>query len=318
MRRLATLGLWAALALGLGACTVQRPADLEVYPSLDLATDTQGLAELGGGAGSATNLEGIWYLRAETANCVNASGAILETLNRNWYLVSLRRLDYPVRAGVEALYEATIHQCRIDMTPVILNITPFIPNKVLDAQGAQTFHFVQTASEGKALLTSTPMVEQWGVELADPLGETIPTSADDPRVVDEDGDGNPGITMILGDGFCEMHMVQRTVNLYAGEAVSLSLVKGTLASEVSKNILGGTQALCLTKNSLAGNPARNQFMLIRADGNGEYPLFDGDGDGQPTCLDLRLDALADAVKAQVGFVDLQKDHANCKGIEFNQ
>jgi hypothetical protein len=311
-------GGWAALALwvALTACSVTRPEGSDAYPSLDLATDTQGLADLGGGAGSATDLEGVWYLRSETANCVNASGAVLETVNRNWYRVSLRHLEYPLGPGVEAMYEATLLQCRVDLTPVILNITPSVTYGMLDAQGSEVFHFIQTTVGGKTLLTSTTMVEQWGVELADPVSEALPISAEDPRVVDEDGDGSPGITMTLGDGFCEMHMVQRTVNLYAGEAQGFSLLQGTLTSDVSKNILGGTKPLCLTKNILAPNPARNHFMMIRADGNGDYPLFDGDGDGQPTCLDLRVDALADAVKAQAGFEDLTKDHANCKGIEF--
>ena len=33
-----------------------------------------------------------------------------------------------------------------------------------------------------------------GIELADPANDPLPSDPDDPRIVDDDGDGNPGVT----------------------------------------------------------------------------------------------------------------------------
>lgn len=72
---------------------------------------------------------------------------------------------------------------------------------------------LSTPAEG-ATFRAGPYVQSFGVKLSDPFREALPTDINDPRIVDTDGDGHPGVTVgishpLVGSG--HVFVAQRSV-----------------------------------------------------------------------------------------------------------
>lgn len=81
-------------------------------------------------------------------------------------------------------------------------------------------------------------VEVEGAHLTHPATDTLPTSASDPRVYDEDNDGQPGMTIKLTglvDG--SIYVVQRQTTSYDGVAVSADRIQGKFSYNSEQIIL---------------------------------------------------------------------------------
>lgn len=94
-----------------------------------------------------------------------------------------------------------------------------------------------------------PTAEVHGALLDNPLVDSMPTSADDPRVFDQDGDGHPGMTVFVTgiiDG--ALYIVQRNVSEQTGVMVSLDRFEGLLGWEQEQIVLGSDNPI------LADNP----------------------------------------------------------------
>lgn len=103
-----------------------------------------------------------------------------------------------------------------------------------------------------------------GAALQRPLGEPLPARADDPRVVDADGDGKPGVTIRvtgLVDG--EMYLVQRSWSAMAGRATSSLRIEGALLHDKEEVVLGATHAVLAAFPPTRPDPARSYFILER-------------------------------------------------------
>lgn len=82
--------------------------------------------------------------------------------------------------------------------------------------------------EGDALEVG-PYVQQFGVDLEDPYTDPLPSSADDPRIVDDDGDGLPGVTItirhpMVGQG--KVWVGQRSVARLEGKVTGKGKIEG--------------------------------------------------------------------------------------------
>lgn len=66
-----------------------------------------------------------------------------------------------------------------------------------------------------------------GIDLADELNDPLPTDIADPRIVDEDGDGNPGLTLLV-DGLLsgQLYTIQRDFNGYSGTQTAEDRIDG--------------------------------------------------------------------------------------------
>jgi len=112
--------------------------------------------------------------------------------------------------------------------------------------------------------------EVHGVRLEHPDTDPLPTSAADPRVFDQDGDGHPGITvracafgLITGD----VYVVQRLRTRLEGRVVSADRIEGTVQGSVEQVILGATNSLFLGAIVSRPDPvaAHSYFVLERVD-----------------------------------------------------
>lgn len=107
-------------------------------------------------------------------------------------------------------------------------------------------------SRWTASLTMTPLgvdfLRPWvtsvqGARLDDPANDPLPTQASDPRVIDQDGDGKPGLTVrisIAGLIEGEVYVVQRDRSRLAGVVVSADLVEGLVEWTSEQTILGAS------------------------------------------------------------------------------
>lgn len=125
---------------------------------------------------------------------------------------------------------------------------------------------------------------QLGVELAND-SDAMPTSGDDPRVRDADGDGHPGVTVhnsTQGDQYTATRTRMRTMT---GQVVGSDAIDGAQTATTESAIFnGGSGGL-----SPVITPKSSPFHMRRVDGRNGAPNIaprDGDSSGV-SCADVR-------------------------------
>ncbi len=98
-------------------------------------------------------------------------------------------------------------------------------------------------------LASTSALEVLGVNLANPATDTLPSSRDDARVVDQDRDGKPGVTVSVSARAIfvtisgNLYLLQRQTTTETGTAVDASTLRGNVAWTIEQKILGADNAI---------------------------------------------------------------------------
>lgn len=117
---------------------------------------------------------------------------------------------------------------------------------------------------GEFILVAPPYLVVNGVQLLDPE-EPLPASAEDPRVLDPDGDGKPGFTVrvrILGLLSGETYVVQRLRQEHRGRILSPDLVRGSVVWQDEQVTLGASSPFFLISGK--GRPALDlAFFVLR-------------------------------------------------------
>ena len=109
-----------------------------------------------------------------------------------------------------------------------------------------------------------------GARLSDPENEPLPTSPDDPRVFDQDGDGKPGLTVrvsIMGLISGEVYVVQRVRYRMTGTVVSPDRVEGLIEWTNEQITIAASNPLFAADTRPEPNPApeKSYFVLQRID-----------------------------------------------------
>jgi hypothetical protein len=144
---------------------------------------------------------------------------------------------------------------------------------------------------GSRLLGATLMPPEGlvvvGAELANPRTDPLPTSPDDARVRDDDGDGAPGVT-VFSSLAGEQHATYRNRGQLIGRIQSSNRIDGSIPGELvavtETSVLGAGNGFLPVTTPLPG-----VFQLVRVDGRLGSVDVDTDGDGTITCSEI-LDA----------------------------
>jgi hypothetical protein len=110
-----------------------------------------------------------------------------------------------------------------------------------------------------------------GAELAEPDTDALPTAAEDPRVIDGDGDGNPGMTVVLQGLFqAQLYITYRHFIALEGTSDAVGCVSGVLKGAIEQTQLGASEDALLAFDFSPRphpDPDINTFVLVpvRAD-----------------------------------------------------
>ena len=90
--------------------------------------------------------------------------------------------------------------------------------------------------------TPTPV----GIRLDDPANESLPTDPDDPRIVDDDGDGKPGLTVsirVTDDLTGELYIARREIFAYEAFLTEPDLLTGTVTDDSEQLVIGASDPI---------------------------------------------------------------------------
>jgi hypothetical protein len=85
-----------------------------------------------------------------------------------------------------------------------------------------------------------------GIRLDDPANEPLPTDPDDPRIIDADGDGKPGITVnirVTDDLRGELYIARREIFAYDVRLVEPDLLTGTVTDDSEQLVIGASDPI---------------------------------------------------------------------------
>lgn len=226
-------------------------------------------AGIGQGAGAGT-MSGAWLLLHERSTCLLGQ----EQLTHATYIIDIDQEGSTLRE--------TRRLCETNLSEV-LGMRIRIPQKVIDNIDfiQQDQGLVSTLRVGGTYLSSTE-VAQWGLALEDPTTDSIPESADDPRVIDTDEDGNPAVTFQVGDD-CERYQAQRQLLRYSGRFTAPNQIDGSSAGVTDIVVYGGSNNFCTIAPPVEPNDPASRFRMVRIDGKGGAVNADSNNDDAISC-----------------------------------
>ncbi len=96
--------------------------------------------------------------------------------------------------------------------------------------------------------TPTPV----GIRLDDPANESLPTDPNDPRIVDDDGDGQPGITVsikVSDDLSGELYIARREIFAYEARLLEPDLLQGQVTDDSEQLVIGASDPIFATSDA---------------------------------------------------------------------
>jgi hypothetical protein len=218
-------------------------------------------------AGGVTDLSGTWVAKITGAEVVNAP---VVGLMRNQTVLYL--LLTIVQQG--AVLTADGRYCnRVQVNPPNAVAPVIIPNAwaYTETPVHRTGRF-GIGTEFFPVMTFDPMTEWIGWVPVSPA-DALPITAADPRLIDQDNDGNPGITIALsGQSLAgSIYSVQRQTTAITAIAVTADRVEGALAFTTEQQVLGSdpaTLAQLYAMGSSGADPVlcNSSFVMVKVAG----------------------------------------------------
>ncbi|TVR04824.1 MAG: hypothetical protein EA398_01020 [Deltaproteobacteria bacterium] len=291
------LRLLAVTCLALAACSPEATEspigdqELEDESTSSVPTDER---DIGRGSGTG-DLSGTWAFIHENSACMDFI-TIDEVLSHTYYIVEIEQ-------DGRRVWE-TRRVCSTDISPTV-GLRAIVPRETLESVTFPVVdHGIVSDVAAGGSYSSPTEILLWGVELDDPVDEPLPTSAEDPRVRDLNGDGNPGVTFRVEASTCERYIVQRTVSRYYGTFTTPNLIEGFSSTSTETKTMGSSQRICGVSIDLIPNDRHSRFRMVRIDGQGGSIDLDLDGDGTITCDELNS-------RREILWTPREPDHTNC-------
>ena len=160
--------------------------------------------------------------------------------------------------------------CNLHMAIVEdINFEVFFPQRTIDSVPIRHHTATLTGSGVGEGFTTPPTLSILGEHeemMSDPFTEPLPTEETDPKVLDQDADGLPGVTvvtegMIQGKIYC----ILRLVRIPDGQVKSGSLIEGFNDSTAELSVLGASTQFLKLNLDLTKCPDENvnHFQLVR-------------------------------------------------------
>lgn len=135
---------------------------------------------------------------------------------------------------------------------------PSTPVEVEEVDGVLTIH---------RPATPTPV----GIRLADPTNESLPDDPADPRIVDDDGDGKPGVTVkikVTDDFGGELYIARREIFAYDAALVAPDRLEGTVDDHSEQLVIGASDPVFATSKAQwvqRADRSLSPIVMVRVD-----------------------------------------------------
>ena len=129
---------------------------------------------------------------------------------------------------------------------------------------------VTTEPDGRLRVVRPPTPTPIGIDLEDPANTPLPTDPNDPRIVDDDGDGNPGVSahIFVADGIeGDLYIARREIFSYDVVQEGPDRMEGTITDESEQLIIGASDPIFNVQSAWeqVPDPARNPVIWVRVD-----------------------------------------------------
>jgi hypothetical protein len=238
---------WAAGIMSVfllaGACKIvegnpDAGSDADVVQEPDGSADAADLSdfEVNPDPEAAALFEGTWAQLHVVSHISNFPGYnAVATVSQMWQLVEIEALDTGLLSMTETMCELLVD------TPA-MPVDTIVPDAFVASLHPTTRSGAVDGSEPGSLFESDVMTEVRGCALDDPLGEELPYAPEDERVIDQDGDGHPGMTLnFTGAVNAAVYVTQRwDSRFYGGVVEDLDHLSGYVESHSEQQILEAT------------------------------------------------------------------------------
>jgi hypothetical protein len=125
--------------------------------------------------------------------------------------------------------------------------------------------------DGELRIHRPPTPTPVGIRLDDPFNEALPTDPADPRIVDDDGDGQPGITVTIevsDDLSGELYIARREIFSYDARLVEPDRITGVVTDESEQLVIGASDpAFAISPANWRQHPdlSKSPMILVRVD-----------------------------------------------------
>lgn len=240
----------------------RRPLLFAVMTALLLTSIAAPAASELSGPMSTPNIAGSWNLEVvTTAQARIAVVGKVTTTTRSLVAVDI------VQNGTALEFHSRVCSIAVESsTPTIKTIIPeaFVNNLPMTRRAG----VLRESPRGWELHLPRHWEAQ-GVKLRDLNRESLPQTPDDPRVFDQDGDGNPGLTVrVEGLVSGEVYTIQRAWDEHRGRIIGTDLIEGTVVWGAEQVILGATSRFLRSAPESSPHPdaSKSYFRMRRAEG----------------------------------------------------
>lgn len=262
------------VALAGAACGDLTPAPGEfdaVYrdATADLPSDVSASDSSGGASAS-----GTWAMATDWSTCVAIGEVRFELRTYKLLRVQVQQ--------VGTVWRERRTVCSVINTPLLGQTTVFSP-QIIQSYAPQELTSSATGNAVGDRYYGALDLQLFGAKLSEPLTEPMPTSSGDPRVVDSDGDGHPGGTLLVG-ALCQLYAANRALSQVVGEFVAPGRIEGGALHDTTQVALGSSSSFCAQAFATVPNQPHNAFVMARVDAAGLG--LDSDGDGEVSCAEI--------------------------------
>lgn len=248
---------------------VYRDGDSGALPSDASATNSDTAS--GTASGTAT---GTWAMATDWSTCVHIGESRFELRSYKLLHVEVQQVGY--------VWKETRKVCSVVNTALLGQVTVFPPAVIQSLATQQIMSTVTGVGEGQ-FYSGGLDIQLLGVKLTEPATEAMPSSPGDPRVVDSDGDGKPGATLLVGQ-LCQIYAANRALSQVHGQWVKPGRIEGGAIHDTTQVALASTSSFCESAFPTLPNHPHHAFVLQRVDGEGLN--LDSDGDGAVSCAEI--------------------------------
>jgi hypothetical protein len=185
---------------------------------------------------SVTDLSGTWVARMSEAQVVNAKFVgVMHTQNILYLLLTIAQDGTSLVADGRYCDRKIVNPSKTSNLASVV-----IPDAWAHAETpVHRSGSFSVGPDGTPIFALSRYTEIIGANLVNPENDVLPTTIDDLRLVDQDGDTIPGITVVISGVMSgSLYSVQRQISSVSAIPVTTDRVEGALTFTSEQNVLG--------------------------------------------------------------------------------